>query len=147
MPNPNNTGKTKDSANKAFETGDTPKQIGSSIMATKNEFRDTVMNKMNIAGLDISKKETTSAIDAIFDSVLSTLQTPGEKVTMGTLGIMRFKPKPAKPAATRMIFGKETKIKAKPASMKPAMTFSKAIKEEALRLHRTKAFKEHLASK
>lgn len=114
-------------------------------MTSKNQFRDIVMDNLSNAGITLSKKETGTAVDTIFDSVSGILQIPGEKVVMGNLGIMRFKPKPAKPASTRLVFGAMTKIKAKPASLKPAMTFSKALKEEAERLNRTKAFKEHAA--
>lgn len=114
-------------------------------MATKNQFRDTVQNSLADAGISLTAKETSTTLDAIFESVMGTLQTPGEKVTMGSLGIMRFKPKAASPARTMMLMGKETKVKAKPASLKPAMTFSKATKIEAERLNRTKPFKEHLA--
>lgn len=113
----------------------------------KTEFRDSVMeNLVNQAGIEMSKAEAGRALDIVFDTVLENLQKPGEKVTLGSLGKISLKAKAAKPATEKKIFGIMTKIKAKPATLKPFMSFTKGIKETATKLARTKAFKEHIAT-
>lgn len=112
----------------------------------KTKFRDTVLGNLEQTGITLSKKETGLTIDTIFDTVLSTLETPGEKVTLGGLGIVRFRPTAAKPATIKKMFGEEKEIKAKPATLKPNMRFTKGVKQTAEKLARTKKFKEYIAS-
>jgi nucleoid DNA-binding protein len=83
---------------------------------------------------NLGRKEVKQVLEELFE-VVSAGVMRGERVTLGKIGRMFIRVRPARAAhmGRNPLTGQEIKIPAKPATKVPRFTFSKTFKEVALK--------------